>query len=69
MGPKTLLIDVYGIKPNEQFINSLEEHFRKRGAMDKLMSDSDQSEISTRVKGILRALFIDDWQLESYHQH
>ena len=37
--------------------------------MDKLMSNSAQSEISTRVKDILRALFIDDWKLEAYHQH
>ena len=32
------------------------------------MSDSTKSEIS-RVKDILRALFIDDWQPEAYRQH
>ena len=37
--------------------------------MDKLISDNAQSEISTRVKDILIALFIDDFQSESYHQH
>ena len=37
--------------------------------MDELTSDSDQSDVSTRVKDVLRALLIDDWQSESYHQH
>ena len=37
--------------------------------MDKLISDSAKSEISIRVKDVLRALFIDDCQLETYHQH
>ena len=34
----------------------------QRRAMDKLTSDSTQCEISTRVKDILIALFIDGWQ-------
>ena len=37
--------------------------------MEKLTSDSAQSEISTRVKEILRDLFIDDWKSEAYRQH
>ena len=37
--------------------------------MDRLTSDSAQSEISTRVKDMLRALFIYKLQLEAYHQH
>ena len=37
--------------------------------MDKLTSDSAQYEISTRVKDVLIALFIDDWQSEAYHQN
>ena len=69
MDAKTLLTDVYGMKSYCKFVNSLEENVRQRGAMDELMSDSTQSEISTRVKDFLRALFIDDWQSEAYHQH
>ena len=69
VGTKTLLTDVYGMKSDKQFVNSLEDNIRQRGAMDKLISDSTQSKISTRVKDILRALFIDDWQSEASHQH
>jgi hypothetical protein len=36
----------------------------KRGAMDKLITDSARVEISKRVGEILRALCIDDWQSE-----
>ena len=50
VGTKTLLTDVYGIKFDKQFVSSLEHGIRKRGAMDKLTSDSAQFEISTRVK-------------------
>ena len=37
--------------------------------MYKLTSDSTQSEINTKVKEILRDLFIDEWQSEACHQH
>ena len=57
------------MKIDKQFVNTLEENIRKRGAMDKLISDSAQSEMSNRVKDILRALFIDDWQSKVYYQH
>ena len=36
--------------------------------MDKLISDQAQSEVSNRVKDILRALFINDWQSEPHKQ-
>ena len=62
VGNKTLLTDVYGMKSDKKFANSLENDVRQRVAIDELTSDSAHSEISTRVKDILRALFIDDWQ-------
>ena len=34
--------------------------------MDKLISDSTQSEISNRVKDTLRALFVEYWQSEPH---
>ena len=57
---KALLTNVYGVKSYEQFVNISEDNIRQRGSMDKLTSDIAQSEISTRVKDILRVSFIDD---------
>ena len=37
--------------------------------MDKRISDSSEAETSHRVKDILRALVISDWQSEAYHQN
>ena len=37
--------------------------------MNRLLSDRAQVEISARVKEILRAYAIGDWQSEPYHQH
>ena len=36
--------------------------------MDRLLNNSAQSEISNRVKGMPRALFVDDWQSEAKFQ-
>ena len=49
IGTETLMTDVYGIKSNEQFVNTLEDSIRKRGAMNKLISDRAQVEISNCV--------------------
>ena len=69
VGRKSLVIDVYGMSNDAEFVNTLEDVIRKRGAMDKLISDSATVEISERVKEILRALIIDDWQSEPNYQH
>ena len=37
--------------------------------MNRLISDRAKSEISNKVKEILRALAIDEWQSEPHHQH
>ena len=66
---KTLVTDVYRMKTDKQFVNTLEDNIRKRVSMDYLISYSSQSEISNRVKDMLRALFIDDWQSEPCYQH
>ena len=60
VGRKSLVIDVYVIHTSSEFKNTLEDVIRKRGAMDKLISDSAQVEISKDVQEILRALCIDD---------
>jgi hypothetical protein len=69
IGRKSLVIDIFGMKSTAEFVNTLEDVIRKRGAMDKLTSDSATVEISARVKDILRALIIDSWQSEATYQH
>ena len=69
VGRKSLVTNVYGMGSTKEFVNTLEDNIRKRGAMDKLISDSATVEISARVKDILRMLIIDDWQSEANFQH
>ena len=68
-GRDTLVCDAYGIKSTKQFINTLSDNIRKRGAMDTLISDGGKYEISKRDTDLLRSLFIQDYQSEPYHQH
>ena len=68
-GRDTLVCDAYGIKSTKQFINTLSDNIRKRGAMDILISDGGKYEISQQVTDLLRSLFIQDYQSEPYHQH
>ena len=68
-GHDTLVCDAYGIKYTKQFINTLSDNIRKRGAMDTLISDGGKYEISKQVTDLLRSLFIQDYQSEPYHQH
>ena len=63
------MTDAYGMKSDKQFVNTLEDNIRKRGAMDKLVSDRAQVEISKRALDILRAMVIEDWQSEPHYQH
>ena len=67
-GHDTLVCDAYGIKSTKQFINTLSDNIRKRGAMDTLTSDGGKYEISKGVTDLLHSLFIQDYQSESYHQ-
>ena len=57
------------MKSEKEFIHTLEDTIRKSEAMDKLISDRAQVEISNKVMDILRAYRIDDWQSEPHHQH
>ena len=45
-GRDSLVCDAYGIKSTKQFINTLSDNIRKRGAMDTLISDGGKYEIS-----------------------
>ena len=68
-GRDTLVCDAYGIKSTKQFINTLSDNIRKRGAMDTLISDGGKYEISKRVTDLFHSLFIQDYLSEPYHQH
>ena len=69
VGRDTLVADAYPMKSGKQFVNTLEDNIRRRGAMDKLLSDSAKTEISNKVMDILRAYHISNWHSEPYHQN
>jgi hypothetical protein len=48
-----LVADVYGLKTDKEFVNTLEDNIREQEAMDKLTSDCAKAEMSERVKQIL----------------
>jgi hypothetical protein len=69
IGTKTHTADVYPIKSDKQFVNTLLDNITQRGAPTKLISDRAQVEISERVKQVLRPLHISTWQSELHQQH
>ena len=66
---RTLVTDVYPLKSQKQFVNTLEDNIRFRGAMTKLISDYAKVEISNKVKGILRMYHSSSWNSEPHHQN
>ena len=68
VGTESMVCDIFPMKTDKQFVNTLEDIIRRRGAPTKLVSDSAQVEISQKVQDILRSLCIDDWQSEPYQQ-
>ena len=69
VGKESLVSDIYPMSSGKQFVNTLEDNIHRRCAMDKLISDLANNEISHKVKDILRAYNINDWQSEPYHQN
>ena len=69
VGRDTLVADAYPMKSGKQFVNTLEDNIRRRGAMDKLLSDSAETEISSKIMDILRAYHISNWHSEPFHQN
>ena len=69
VGRDSLVADVYQMKSGKQFVITLEDNIRRRGAMDNLLSDSAKTEISKKVMDILRAYHISNWQSQPYHQN
>jgi hypothetical protein len=68
-GTESLVCDVYGMITDKQFVSTLEDNIRRRGAPSCLLSNRAQVEISHCVQDILRAYCIGDWQSEPYHQN
>ena len=69
VGQDSLVEDVYPMKVGNQNVNTLKDNIRRRGAMEKLLSDSAKTEISKKVMDILRAHHISNWHSEPYHQN
>ena len=69
VGNSTLVTDVYGMKTEKQFVNTLEDNIRERGAMRRLLTDSAKVETSRRALDLLRALLTGAWQSEPDQQN
>ena len=54
VGRDILVADAFPMKSGKQFVNTLEDNIRRRGAMDKLLSDSAKTERSIRSWIFLR---------------
>ena len=67
---KSLVFDVYGIKTDKQFVNTLKYNICAWGEMIKLMSNLSQSKVNNCAHIIIQSLRINDWQSElHYHKH
>jgi hypothetical protein len=69
VGKDSQVTDVYGIKSEKQFVNTLEDTIFQRGAPHKLISGSAQVIISNKVQDILQTLRIKIWKSDPYQQH
>ena len=69
VGKRTLVTDVYPLKSQKQFVNTLDDNIRCRGAMTKLISDYAKVEISNKVKDIFRMYHSSSWNSEPCHQN
>ena len=68
VGVDTQVTDVYGIKTDKQFVNTLEDNIIERGAPIKLISDHAQVLVSNKIVDILCTRCIASWQSESHQQ-
>ena len=50
VGKRTLVTDVYPLKSQKQFVNTLEDNIRFRGAMTKLISDYAKLRFPTKLR-------------------
>jgi septum formation inhibitor MinC len=69
VGTKTHTADVYPIKSDKQFVNTLLDNITQCSAPTRLISNGAQVEISEHVKQVLQPLHISTWQSEPHQQH
>jgi hypothetical protein len=69
VGTSNQVTDVYGIKTDKQFVNTLEDNTIQRDAPLKLISDRGQAIVSHKVADILCSFCIDNWQSEPHQKH
>jgi hypothetical protein len=60
VGVNNQITDVYGIKTDKQFVNTIQDNIIRRGAPLKLLSDRGQAIVSHKVTDILRTFCIDN---------
>ena len=58
VGKDTLVCDGYGIKSQRQFINTLHDTIKTRGAINTIIADGGKYEIFKKVADLLRSLLI-----------
>ena len=69
VGCTSHVIDVYGCKTDGQYINTLQDQIRQRGAPNKIISDNAQAQISNKIHDLLCLYMIGDGQSEPHQQH
>ena len=68
IGRSSLVADCYGFASTKEYVNTLLDCIRDRGAMDKIISDHADYQKTPRVLDILRTLLITHWKSEAYYQ-
>jgi hypothetical protein len=68
-GRTSHVMDVYGMKTDKQFVNTLEDIIRERGAPTRLLSDHAILIRSSRILDVLRSLCIGQWTSEPHRQN
>ena len=69
LGVRSKVLSAHGCSTDGEFVKTLLEEIRKRGAPDILISDNAKAESSEQVKDVLRQYAINDWQSEANFQH
>ncbi len=69
VGLKTRYKSAYGCHTDKAVVGIVQEELRKNGAMDKIISDNAQAQISKAFKNLLRHYCIDDGQSEPHQQN
>ena len=68
-GRVTSHMSIHGCDTDGDYVDCLLDIIRRYGAMDLIVSDCAQAEVSNRVKDILWVYGVKDWQSEPHHQH